>query len=407
MNETKAKDTSPSDCLDPDRLKNIGLRGVVVADSKICKVDSANGRLVYRGFDILDLAKTTTYEEIVHLLLMDTLPDADELKTLKSQLASYRTLPDPVAKMLKALPKNSQTMDMLQSIAAALACFDEDLEDVSRDALMKKALRLIARMPLLVSAWHRIRNDQDVIRPRDDLGHAANFLYTLFGRVPDPQTARDMDVALVLHAEHSFNASTFTARQIASTRAHVYACVSGAIGSLSGPLHGGANARVFQMLQQIGSVENVESYVNKTFDEGGLIMGLGHAVYKTIDPRAIILGPMSKRLGEAKGEPVWYELSKKLRDVGEREFEKRKGIKINPNVDFYSASVYHYMGFPVDLFTPIFAVSRVAGWIAHIVEEKFGEAGPKPTLYRPRAEYIGRYCGLEGCELAPLEERKK
>ena len=241
--------------------------------------------------------------------------------------------------------------------------------------------------------------------PDPDLDHAANFLYMLSGQRPEKDVAHFFDVALVLHAEHSFNASTFTARQVASTRAHIYAAVSAAVGSLSGELHGGANVGVMQMLKAIGSPENVEAYVNRILDEGQKIMGLGHAVYKVDDPRAHILAPMSREMGRRAGQPQWYEMSKLLEVKGKEAFKARKGIDIFVNVDFYSASLFYTMGIPIDLFTPIFAVSRVSGWTAHVIEERFALAAPKPALYRPGSDYVGDYCGPAECAFVPIEKR--
>lgn len=296
-------------------------------------------------------------------------------------------------------------MDVLQATVPILGMYDPELGDQSREANYRKAIRLIARLPLTVAAWDRIRNGREVVEPSPDLDHAANFLYTLHGVIPDPETARIMDVVLILHAEHSFNASTFTARQIASTRAHIYAAIAGALGSLSGELHGGANTEVYKMLQEIGSVNNVQAYVTKTLDQGGRIMGMGHAVYKVTDPRAQILGPMAAKLAEKAGTAELYQIAEEVSRVTTAEMQKRKGRRIYPNVDFFSALVNYLIKVPIDLFTPVFAIGRVAGWAAHYLEERFGEAEAKPTIYRPTAEYTGRYCGLEGCEWQPMEQR--
>jgi citrate synthase len=243
------------------------------------------------------------------------------------------------------------------------------------------------------------------VAPNPELDHAANFLYMLSGQVPNEEVAHFFDAGLVLHAEHSFNASTFAAREVASTRAHIYAAVAAAIGSLSGELHGGANVRVMRMLLEIGSPDNAQAYVNRILDEGKKIMGLGHAVYKTDDPRAHILAPMSKRMGEMAGDTRWYEISKILEVKGKQAFKERKGTDIYVNVDFYSASLYYSMGIPVDLYSPLFAISRVAGWAAHVLEEQFAEAAPKPMLYRPESKYIGDYCGPDECAFVPIDKR--
>jgi 2-methylcitrate synthase len=406
MSQTKpdanVPDTTAPFCTPP---KNIGLRGVVVADSTICKVDGANGYLNYRGFDVLTLAENSTFEEVSYLLLHGQLPTPKQQAAFNAEMVAARTLPRSIIDGIKAFPPETATMLVLQAMVPALGSHDIEVDDQSRETAFRQSIALISRFPLIVSAWFRIRQGLDVVESDPTLSHAANFLYTMHGKKPDEKTARDMDLCLILHAEHSFNASTFTGRQIASTRANMYASISGAVGSLSGELHGGANARVFAMLSEIGSPEKAHDYVIDRLDGGGLIMGMGHAVYKTLDPRAKILAPMSKRLGEATGDMSWYEISEKVAQTAKDEFKKRKGIDINANVDFYSASVYHYMGIPVDLFTPIFAISRVSGWAAHVLEEKFADAAPKPALYRPKAEYTGRYCGLEGCEWTPKGNR--
>ena len=266
-------------------------------------------------------------------------------------------------------------------------------------------IRLIAKMPTLLASWARIRSGQEPVDPSPDLGHAANFLYMMTGRVPDEELAGFFDACLVLHAEHSFNASTFAAREVASTRAHIYAAVAGAVGSLSGALHGGANTRVMQMLKEIGSVDNIDAYIEKQLTGGGLIMGLGHAVYKVDDPRALILAPMSRKMGERIGEVKWYEISRHLEEKAKAAFKRRKNMDIYVNVDFYSASLYYAMGIPMDLFTPVFAISRIAGWATHVLEEQYAGAAPKPMLYRPESEYIGDYCGPAECSWQPIENR--
>jgi citrate synthase len=296
-------------------------------------------------------------------------------------------------------------MDVLQCVVPMLAQHDPDIRDPSMEAALRMAVRLIAKFPTIVAAWDRIRNGKDPIAPAAELNHAGNFLYMLSGRLPDDEVVKFFDTALVLHAEHSFNASTFAAREVASTRAHIYAAVAAAVGSLSGELHGGANVRVMEMLFKIESAEAVRDYVKQELDAGRIIFGLGHAVYDTDDPRAYILAPMSKRMGERIGEPKWYDISTLLEKTGKEEFKQRKGRDIYVNVDFYSASLYYSLGIPVDLFTPVFAISRIAGWSAHVIEEQFAGAAAKPMLYRPESEYIGEYCGPEVCELTPLEER--
>jgi citrate synthase len=385
---------------------NTGLRGVTIANTRICEVDGKNGRLIYRGYRIQDLAKAS-YEEVAHLLLYEHLPTPAELKEFRSRLTSERSIPREVIAALKTRPPKALPMDILQSAVPMLAHHDPDVADASREAALRIAHRLIARFPTVMAAWQRIRNGQDPVAPSRDLGHAANFLYMLTGQNPDEKASRAIDTALVLHAEHAFNASTFAAREVASTRAHMYAAVAAGVGSLSGELHGGANAKVMQMLLALGSADKVAAFVNAELDAGRKIFGLGHAVYDVDDPRAHIMASMSKALGERAGNPRWYELSTLIEKTAKEIFRKRKNADIPVNVDFYSASVYYYLGIPVDLFTPVFAIARIAGWAAHIIEEQFGGAASKPVLYRPESEYIGDYCGPEVCEFVDLEQRKK
>ncbi len=386
-------------------MLNTGLRGVVIADTRISDIQGAAGKLIYRGYLIQDLANNVSFEETAFLLLFEKLPNASELKAFKEQLAAERDIPPEVIDALKTRPKNALVMDILQAGVSLLAHHDPDITDQTQEAAVRMAIRLIAKFPTLLAAWDRIRNDKEPIKPSPKLGHAANFLYMLKGEEPDEEVGRFMDVCLVLHAEHSFNASTFAAREVASTRAHMYASVGAAVGSLSGELHGGANMRVMEMLKKIGSPDKVEAYVNAQFDAGKVIFGLGHAVYDTDDPRAHIISAMSKRMGERIGETKWIEMSQMLENTGKTEFRKRKNKDIYVNVDFYSASLYYAMGIPIDLFTPVFAISRVSGWTAHVIEEYFAGAAPKPMLYRPESEYIGDYCGPDVCELEPLEDR--
>ncbi|MBS3809949.1 MAG: citrate (Si)-synthase [Desulfobacterales bacterium] len=384
---------------------NTGLRGVPVASTRICLVDGKNAKLIYRGYNITDLAENATFEEVVHLLLFEHLPAAGELDYLKQRLAEEQSVSDGIISALKTRPVDSAPMDILQACVAMLANHDPEAGVLSREKATETAIRLIAKLPVVAAAWNRIRNGMDPLPPDPDLGHAGNFLYMLTGTKPDEELARFMDLCLVLHAEHSFNASTFSARQVASTRAHMYAAIAAAVGSLSGELHGGANARVMQMLLEIGTQDAVDDYVESRIRAGEKIMGMGHPVYKTGDPRAGILGPMSKRMGEKTGNTGWYELSEAVRRKTQEVFKKLKGTGIYPNVDFYSATVYYAMGIPVDMFTPIFAVSRISGWCAHVIEEQFAGAAPKPALYRPSSQYVGEYCGPAECSFVPMEKR--
>ena len=386
-------------------MLNTGLRGVVIADTRICEVDGANGRLIYRGYLVQDLAENATFEEVSFLLLYEKLPDKDELNEFKRQLTAQRALPPEVIAAMKTRPKDALPMDVLQAVVPMLANHDPDIKDQSQEAVLRMATSLIAKFGTIIAAWDRIRNSQEPVEPLPDLDHAANFLYMLSGEVPDGEVARYLDKALVLHAEHSFNASTFAAREVASTRAHVYAAVAAAVGSLSGDLHGGANARVMEMLFKIGSPEAVEDYVNQEFDAGRVIFGLGHAVYDTDDPRAFIVSDMSKAMEEKIGKTRWHETSALLEKTGKAEFKRRKGSDIYVNVDFYSGSLYLSLGIPVDLFTPVFAIARISGWCAHVIEEQFAGAAPKPMLYRPESDYVGDYCGPDVCEFTPMDDR--
>jgi citrate synthase len=386
-------------------ILNTGLRGIDVASSKICDVRGKEGKLIYRGFPVQDLAKKAGFEEVSFLLLYERLPNKEELLGFSQSLKQKRHIPDNIFTVLKALPPTMNPMDVLQTVTPLLIQNDKTVGEPGIKNTLYSAENLIAGLSTITAAWDRIRNNREVISPDNALTHAANFLYMLTGAPPDPETARFFDTSLVLHAEHSFNASTFTARQVASTRAHIYAAVSAAIGSLSGALHGGANVRVMQMLKEIGSKDNIDAYINRVLDSGDLIMGLGHAVYETDDPRALILGPMSKRMGEIAGQPLWYELSRELEQKAKAAFKAKKQREIYCNVDFYSASLFYAMGIATDLFSPVFAVSRISGWSAHVIEEQFAMAAPKPSLYRPGATYVGNYCGPDECIFVDLDNR--
>ena len=387
-------------------VKNMGLRGVTVADTKISFIDGENGILLYRGYRIEQLAESSTFMEVAYLILNGALPDKAALLEFENMVKGARTLPGYVIENLKNLPRDAAPMDVLQSSIAALAMSDPDLGSDTRSANVSMAVRLLARMPVLVAAWHRISQGLKPLPSDDTLSHAANFLWQFHGEKPDAEMARDLDTCLVLHADHTFNASTFACREVVSTRAHMYAGVCAGIGALSGSLHGGANARVMKMLLELEFEKDIPAWVKKELDGGGKIMGMGHAVYKTMDPRAKFLKSMAERLGQKTGQKRWHELSTQIEEYGIKAFRDRGKTNILPNVDFYSAPVYHIMGIPFEFMTPIFAISRVSGWCAHIIEEKFADAQEKPALYRPKAEYVGDYCGLTGCEYEPIENRR-
>jgi len=384
--------------------KNIGLRDIEVADTRISNIDGSKGKLIYRGYDILDLTKKSSFEETAYLLLHDDLPSKREFDEFKHKLISARTIPRRMQENMGNWRKDADPMDMLQAFVAALSgYYDEEFRD--KEASYDRATNLIAKVPTIVASWDRIRNNKDIVNPDPKLGHAANFLQMLTGEKPDSEIEKIFDICLILHADHTFNASTFTARQVASTRAHMFSAASAAIGALSGELHGGANYEVMKMLLDIKSVDNVEPWIKERMDKGERIMGMGHAVYKTYDPRAQVLKELSRKLAAKTGQP-WFDITEKIETTTISEMKSQKGRDIYPNVDLYSASLYYMLKIPMDLNTPIFAISRVVGWAAHIIEEKFAEAAPKPALYRPKATYVGKYCGPQGCEYQTLDLRK-
>ena len=384
--------------------KNIGLRGIEVADTKISNIDGEKGKLIYRGFDILDLTENSTFEETAYLLLYDKLPTKNELDEFNTKLIEAREIPKQMQKNMANWRKDADPMDMLQAFVSALAgYYDEEFS--SKEASYDKAINLIAKVPTIIASWQRIRNGLEVVDSDPSLSHAANFLYMMSGEKPDIEVEKIFDVCLILHADHTFNASTFTARQVASTRAHMYSASSAAIGTLSGELHGGANTEVMKMLLEISKIDNVQSWIKEKLMQGEKIMGMGHAVYKTYDPRAQVLKELSRKLAAKSKEP-WFERTEKIETATISEMKLQKNKDIYPNVDLYSASIYYMLKIPMDLNTPIFAISRVVGWAAHIIEEKFAEAAPKTALYRPKAVYVGKYCGPEGCEYKELDLRK-
>jgi len=383
--------------------KNIGLRNIEVADTKISYIDGEKGKLIYRGFDILDLTKNSNFEETCYLLLHDKLPTKNDYDDFKTELVNARGIPKQMQTNMGNWRKDADPMDVLQAFIAAFGgYYDEEFS--TKDASYSRAINLIAKVPTIVSNWQRIRNDKKIISSDPELSHAANFLYTINDEKPDPELEKIFDVCLILHADHTLNASTFAAREVASTRAHMYSAASAAVGALSGELHGGANYEVMRMLLDIKTVDNVEPYIKEKFVKNERVMGMGHAVYKTVDPRSQVLKELSKRLSEKTKQP-WYEITNKVENVTAEIMKKSKGVEIFPNVDLYSASVYYMLGIPMDLNTPIFAISRAAGWAAHIIEEKFAEAAPKPMLYRPKAVYVGKYAGPQGCKYVPIEKR--
>ena len=357
-----------------------GLEDVVAASSAICFLDGERGVLAYYGYDIHDLARGATFEEVCYLLWHGRLPTRAELGDLQTQLAAARALPDPVFRFLKQLPK-SDGMDVLRTATSLLAHYDRDAADSSPAANYRKAVRLTAQLGTLVATYGRFRAGQNAIDPHPALGHAANFLYMLTGNRPDELSTRAFDIALVLHADHELNASTFAARVAAATLTDLHSAIVAGIGTLKGPLHGGANADVMRLLLALGgdaSAPRVEQAVRDMFAKKVKIPGFGHRVYRTEDPRATHLRRMSKELGERAGNTRWFEMSQQIESLVKSE------KNLNPNVDFYSASTYYTLGIPLELYTPIFAVSRVSGWTAHCLEQYANN-----RLIRPRTEYIG------------------
>jgi len=385
--------------------KNIGLRGVTVADSRVSLVDGDNGKLIYRGYSIQDLAQRADFAEVVYLLLHGRLPNAAELTATVSAMAEARRLPEEVLAMLRVRRRDASPMAVLQSAVAALADHDPDLGGQDRETRVRSALRVIARTASIVAAWLNLREGREPADPGAGGSHAAGFLRGLWGREPTADEVRLMDTLLVIHAEHTFNASTFAVREVASTRADIYASIAAGVGALSGALHGGANARVMQMLREIGDEDAVEAWVRRRIEAGERVMGMGHAVYKTMDPRATVLMQVAQATLGGTPDEKWYRMALKVEEAATRLLKELKGLELYPNVDFYSGGVLHALGLPDDFFPAFFAVSRVAGWCAHYIEEEFAEAQPKPALYRPRAHYVGRFCGTQGCRYVPLEQR--
>jgi len=355
-----------------------GLEDVVAVTSAICAVDGGNGRLLYYGLDIADLAAHSTFEETVYLLWHGRLPSRHELASLHDDLAVNREIPAPVLKMMASFPVEAVPMEVLRTAVSLLSMYDPDNADDTREANVRKAIRLVARTGTLIATIEAVRQGRAPIAPRADLSFAANFLYMLFGQEQDATAVHAMDVALILRADHELNASTFAARVTAATLADIYSAVVAAIAALKGPLHGGANEQVFNMLQAIGTTDRAVAYTRDQLARGKKIMGFGHRVYRSDDPRATVLRALSKQLGDERGETRWYDISRRIEDT----VKKEKGLYAN--VDFYSASMYHSIGIPPDLFTPVFALSRMAGWTAHVLEQYANN-----RLIRPRAEYTG------------------
>jgi len=356
-----------------------GLEGVVATTSAICYIDGERGVLAYRGYDIHDLAEHSSFEEVCHLLWFGRLPKSDELRALKQRMAEERKLDPAIIHGLQLAPRHALPMDVLRTLVSALSFYDPEYNRNDHQANVNKAIRLTSQIAMIVADYDRLRKGKPVVEPDRTLSHAANFLLMLNGTAPSETAERALDIALVLHADHELNASTFAARVTAATLSDMHSAVTSAIGALKGPLHGGANEAVFKILQEIDAqgADPVES-IRGMLAQKRKIPGFGHRVYHTEDPRATHLRQMSRDLGHSSGDPKWFEYSKKIEDF------IKTDKKLNANVDFYSASTYHTLGIDVDLFTPIFAVSRVSGWTAHVIEQLDDN-----RLIRPRADYIG------------------
>ena len=361
-----------------DKTAARGLKGIIAADTKICDVDGDLGKLIYRGYNIHDLAKSSSFEETAYLLFKGELPSSSELAEFNKVLIHHREIEPPVLAFLKTLPKTTPPMTALRSAVSMSGVYDPIAEDDSPEANFEKSIRLTAEMTTIVAAIQRIQAGLEPIAPRQDLSHAANFMYMLNNKVPSVDAEKAMDLILILHAEHALNASTFAARVIAATLSDIYSAVTGAIGALKGPLHGGANTEVLKTLIEVGEVKNVVPWVEAVRAKKGKFMGFGHAVYKVEDPRAIHLKDLSRRLGLETGDTKLYDISIAMEQAVISSIHK------NCNVDFYSASLQHYMGIPGDMFTCVFAASRIVGWCAHILEQLSDN-----KIIRPSSNYIG------------------
>ena len=385
-----------------DRLKEIkmsdtektatakGLEGVVAATTKLSSVRGLDGELIYRGYNINELAGNATYEEVVHLLHRGKLPNEAELTSLKAELAAARELPGGVVDMIRQLPKNASPMRAIRTVVSALACYEPPEGQESLEEQAKRAIKLIAQVPVITAYFHLARQDKALPDSDPSLGEAANFLYLIDGKKPIEEKEKTIDMCYILHADHGMNASTFSARVTIATLSGMYSAITSAIGTLKGPLHGGANEGVIKMLQEIGSLDKVDNFVDDCLKNKKKIMGIGHRVYKVLDPRAPHLQRMAQQLGAKLGETKWLDMSERIAEIMLRE------KNLYPNVDFYSATVYYSLGIPTDLFTPLFAISRTSGWTAHVLEQLADN-----RLIRPR----GVYDGPDDLKFQPISER--
>ncbi len=371
-----------------------GLEGVYVKKTRICYIDDSNGKLYYRGYDINDLVKHSTFEEVVYLIWFGKLPTKTELESFTNVLKGHRNIPEEFVKFLDSLPKKAHPIDVLRLGISILALQDTEPENRSFEANIRRAIDILAKAPTIIATWDRVRKGLEPIEPSPKLNHAANFLYMLKGEEPDSLSARIMDVILILHAEHEINPSTFTAMVIGSTLSDVYSTVIGGLCALKGPLHGGASEKALNMLLEIGDPEKAESYILDKLRRKEKIMGFGHKVYKTYDPRAKILKDYAKELSKAKGDDALLRIAEKVESIVIREIGQKK--KVFPNIDFYSGIIYYLLKIPHDLSSSIFAMARIVGWIAHVME--YWETN---RVIRPRALYVGEL----GKKYVPLNNR--
>jgi len=369
-----------------------GMRGAVVGDTRLSSINGEEGKLIYCGLDIHDLARSSTFEEVTYLLWFGALPTRQHLDEFRARLNRHRALPSDLLALLKGLPKGGTPMDVLRTAVSALGLFDPNVNDTSRQSQIEKAVRLTAIFPTILATYYRLSENLEPVAPDPELDTAANFLYMFTGKAPDAQAARVLDVSLILHADHGMNASTFSAIVTAATLSDMYSAITSAIGTLKGPLHGGANEGVIHNLLEIGDIDAVDQWVEKKFAAHEKIMGFGHAVYKAYDPRATELKKIATEVGSSAGTTKWVDMTDRMEKAVWR-------IKqLYPNVDLYSASVYYTLGIPTQYFTPVFAISRVSGWTAHCMEQYADN-----KLIRPRANYVGG----RGVAYTPIEERSQ
>jgi citrate synthase len=368
-----------------------GLEGIVANSTNLSDVLGQEGVLIYAGYNINEIAGRAGFEEVVHLLWHGELPNRAQLDALCTELRAARELPVPVVEFLRKAPATAAPMDVIRTAVSMLGLYDETLKDESPEANRRRAVSITAKIGVITAYFHRARRGLDLPPVRTDLGEAAHFLYLMSGEEPTPEAVKTLDVAYVLHADHGMNASTFSARVTIATLSDMYSAITSAIGTLKGPLHGGANEGVIHMLQAIGSEENVDAWIDEQLAQKKKIMGIGHRVYKTLDPRAPHLREMAVVLSERLGEPKWIRMSERIAAI----MQERKGL--NANVDFYSATVYYSLGIPIDLFTPVFAIARTAGWTGHVMEQLADN-----RLYRPLSEYTGPAIGKK---FVPVEKR--